>query len=627
MGQKSRQKRLARNDLRPARESTAPRGPRQSSSRPELKHRWLARLIAGVVVPLVLLGLVEITLRLGRFGYPTRFFEGTGDGKTLTTNQKFAWQFYSRAKATSPVPLLFPKEKAAGTFRIFILGESAAAGTPDPAFGCARQLELMLGEQYPGKRFEVINAAMRGIDSHIVRQIAGECAQLSPDLFIIYMGNNELIGLHAPSPEEFQLSANVHWIRLQHSIKRTKLAQLGDSLLAKMSQGRKAKEQDMEFFRRQRLAFDDPKREPVYRNYAANLRDICHLAEAAGAQAMVCTVGVNLRDFPPLGSLHRRDWNSEQQKQWEQFFAAGVAAEARRDFPAALTNYESAARLDDHFAELLFRMARCYEAAGKVNEAPQYFSRARDWDAIQFRTDSRLNNLARSVVTNAGPRTHLVDVEKSFAASALAENGVPGERVFHEHVHLKFDCDHRFATTLLPEIGTALKLPPSSRPLLTREECARRLAYTAIDEGNMKAAIARLTAHPPFLDQIDHASRQAAADAEVQRRLGQVSREEVDRTINAYREAIQARPEDWMLRFNLGNLLTQMNQPRAAAAEFAEVVKRLPGNRTFRMGYGTALLQAGLRYDAAEQFTATLKIDPDYQPAQQALAAAQGRVR
>ncbi len=627
MGQKSRQKRSARNEPRPPKENAAQRGSRRSSSRPELKHRWLARLIASVVVPLVLLGLIEITLRLCGSGYSTRFFEDTGDGKTLTTNQKFAWQFYSRAKATSPVPLLFPKQKAAGTFRIFILGESAAAGTPDPAFGFARQLELMLSEQYPAQRFEIINAAMRGIDSHIVRQIAGECARLSPDLFIIYMGNNELIGLHAPSAEEFQFSANVHWIRLQHAIKRTKLAQLGDSILARMSKGGKAREQDMEFFRRQRLAFDDPKREPVYRNYARNLRDICGFAESAGAQALVCSVGVNLRDFPPLGSLRRRDWNSEREKQWEQFVSAGVAAEARRDFSTALTNYESASRLDDHFAELLFRMARCYEAVGKLNEARQHYVLARDWDAIQFRTDSRLNSAARSVATNALLRARFVDAERSFAASPLAENGIPGEQIFHEHVHLKFDGDYHLATTLLPEIAAALKLSPPPKLQLTRDECARRLAYTSIDEGNMKVAIARLTANPPFLDQLEHAARQAAADADVQRRLGQVAREEVDRTINTYREAIQARPDDWMLRFNLGNLLTQMNQPRAAAAEFAEVVKRLPGNRTLRMGYGTALLQSGLRYDAAEQFTAALKIDPDYPPAQQALAGARGRSR
>src|SRR5678815_2931423 len=103
-------------------------------------------------------------------------------------------------------------------------------------------------------------------------------------------------------------------------------------------------------------------------------------------------------------------------------------------------------------------MARCYEAAGKWNEARQHYGLARDWDAIQFRTDSRLNNAARAVATNGLSRARLVDVERSVAASLLAENGIPGERIFHEHVHLKFDCDHHLATTLLPEVAAALKL-------------------------------------------------------------------------------------------------------------------------------------------------------------------------
>ena len=140
----------------------------------------------------------------------------------------------------------------------------------------------------------------------------------------------------------------------------------------------------------------------------------------------------------------------------------------------------------------------------------------------------------------------------------------------------------------------------------------------------MKTAIARLTANPPFLDQLEHAARQSAADAEVQQRLGNVSREEVDRTIATYTQAIQARPDDWMLRFNFANLLTQVGQSRAAANEFAEVVNRLPGHRTFRVGYGNALLQSGQRAEAAAQFTAALKIDPDNAAAQQGLKAAGG---
>ncbi|HTD65728.1 MAG TPA: tetratricopeptide repeat protein, partial [Candidatus Limnocylindria bacterium] len=464
--------------------------------------------------------------------------------------------------------------------------------------------------------------AMRGIDSHAVRQIAAECAELSPDLFIIYMGNNEMIGLHAPSPEEFQLSANVHWLRLQHTLKRTKLAQLGESLLARAFKKRPVPDQDMDFFRRQRIAFDDPIRNTVYKNCTANLRDICQFASSAGAKSIVCSVGTNLRDFPPLGSLHRRDLTPEQQKQWEQAFAAGKEAEARREPLLALTNYESAARLDDHFGELLFRMARCYEAAGKPADARRHYALARDWDAIQFRTDIRLNDAIRAVAASDGSKMRFIDIEKNFTASRLAENGIPGARIFHEHVHLTFDGDHQIASWLLPEVAGTLKLPPPTPPRLARDECARRLAYTSLDEGNMKVAIARLTANPPFLDQVDHALRQAAANAEIQEKMGSVSGERIDVAIATYATAIRARPGDWMLHFNLANLLSQVGQHREAAAEFAEVIKRLPGHRSLRAAYGNALLQAGQFQEAERQFAAALKVDPNYPPAQQGMKSA-----
>ena len=380
----------------------------------------------------------------------------------------------------------------------------------------------------------------------------------------------------------------------------------------------------MAFLRRQRLAFDDPRREPVYENFAANLRDICRSAKTAGAQTLVCSVAVNLHDFPPLGSLHRPGLSAEQLKQWERDYADGIAAEARRDFGSALSIYEAAAAEDGFFADLLFRMARCSEALRQTNEARAFYGQARDRDALQFRADSRLNRLARSVAVESGPRARFVDVEKFLAASPLASNGVPGERIFHEYVPFKFDGDYQLAASLLPEVAAVLKIPPPSQVPLSRDECARRLACTPIDEANMKAAITRLTANPPFLDQLDHTARQVAADSEVQQRLGKVSREEIARTVAIYTQAIQARPDDWMLHFNFANLQTQLGQPRSAAAEFAEVVKRLPSHRTFRTSYANALLQSGQRAEAAEQFAAALKIDPDYAPAQQGLKAARG---
>ena len=94
-----------------------------------------------------------------------------------------------------------------------------------------------------------------------------------------------------------------------------------------------------------------------------------------------------------------------------------------------------------------------------------------------------------------------------------------------------------------------------------------------------------------------------------------------------YREALAANPEDWMFHFNYGNLLNQFNQPAAAAAEYEVVVQEFPRHRAFRLAYGNALLQSGRAPLALAQFDTILQLDPDFQPAREALAAARRRLR
>src|ERR1700757_742822 len=91
-----------------------------------------------------------------------------------------------------------PKTKAPGTYRIFVLGESAAMGDPDSAYGFSRYLEVMLRERYPATRFEVVNTGSVAINSHVTLQIAEGLAKEKPDLFILYSGNNEVVGPYGP---------------------------------------------------------------------------------------------------------------------------------------------------------------------------------------------------------------------------------------------------------------------------------------------------------------------------------------------------------------------------------------------------------------------------------------------
>ena len=82
--------------------------------------------------------------------------------------------------------------------RIFVFGESAAEGDPQPVFGLPRMLQAMLSLRYPGVRFEVVNAAMTAINSYAVLPIARDCANADGDIWVIYMGNNEVVGPFGP---------------------------------------------------------------------------------------------------------------------------------------------------------------------------------------------------------------------------------------------------------------------------------------------------------------------------------------------------------------------------------------------------------------------------------------------
>lgn len=589
----------------------------------------LLRALLALVVPALLLAVAEFLLRVVGYGYPTTFFVKTHDGKALTTNRRFAWRFMSRANATQPVPAFFTTEKPRGTFRIFVLGESAAQGTPAPAFGFARILEVMLERQFPERRFEIINAAMRGINSHALVPIAKECARLSPDLFLVYLGNNETVGLYAPEPEAFNLAAHPQLIRVMQGAKRLRLAQLVESG-ARRWRGTASPRpaQDMAFFRSQRLAFDDPRRVPVYENFRRNLLEICGAARAANAKAIVSTLAVNVTAFPPLASLHRAGLSGADLAEWEAAFKKGTEAEAAGQFTVALTNYAEAARLDDHFAELHFRLAACHEATGNRESARRHFLLARDWDALQFRADGRQNDLVREVALSMRDLgLELLDADRIFAEAGQGDHPAPASLLFHEHVHFKFDGDYLLARSFLPLVVKSLGLAGgATKDLASRQECAAALAFTEWDSISVDSAMARMTARPPFLDQADHARRQAQKEHDLQQRLQLFQQQDgFRRASEGYRAALERRPKDWQLHFNLGCLRNDFGDKTNAVPAYLTAVNLMPEALPLRIGLAQALWDTGQKDSALAHLNEALRLDPEFSPAKEALGQVAGR--
>ena len=100
-----------------------------SLSRP---RRWLFRLAAMVLGPLLLLAILEVGLRLAGIGHPMSFFLPMQiNGKAcLVENDRFGWRFFGPEMARAPFPFVIPKVKPPDTIRVFVFGESAALAIP-----------------------------------------------------------------------------------------------------------------------------------------------------------------------------------------------------------------------------------------------------------------------------------------------------------------------------------------------------------------------------------------------------------------------------------------------------------------------------------------------------------------
>jgi len=162
--------------------------------------RRCGRLALAVCVPLCALGLLEWGLRRGGAGYPTAFLvpveiDGTPH---LANNPFYGYRFFDPRLARNPAPIRIASTAPTGIVRVAVLGESAAQGDPLLEYGLPRTLEKLLNAQPDGPRYEVINAAMTAINSHVLVDIARALAVARPDIVVLYIGNNEVIGPYGP---------------------------------------------------------------------------------------------------------------------------------------------------------------------------------------------------------------------------------------------------------------------------------------------------------------------------------------------------------------------------------------------------------------------------------------------
>lgn len=580
-------------------------------------RKILFYFIALLLIPLIFFALLESVLRLSGYGYPTRFFvsKEINRQKVYLANWEFGKRFFSPQMYREPLPVFFPAEKGKDVYRIFILGESAAMGDPRAQYGFWRILEVLLRERYPQVRFEIINTAMTGINSHVLYAITQDCVRHQPDLFVIYAGNNEAVGPFGAGTVFSPVTPRLWMIRSSLGAKDLRIGQFVEDTIhwGFLNRQAAASWKGMSMIH-QVVPLDDPWLQRGYRHFKQNLRDICETAAKAGARVIVSTVAANLKDCAPFASTHRRDLTEIEEVEWNSHYERGLVLEEQGKTVEALAAFRKAEALDDRYAALQYRLARILYKNGEFETSGDRYQKALELDALRFRADSKINEIIREVsqqYTASGAQ--VVDFEKHIRKKSA--NELPGERTFYDHVHLKFLGNYQLASLVADECAKALPAslvsegtPANSR--LTMNECAKRLAYTEWDQINILGDISKRLGEPPFAYQLDQEESLERLNQGI-RRLTNRSREEVVADSTAmYEAALASAHGDPYLRFGYAQLLTEDDRHAEAASQYEWLCRYNPYEPQFWNQWAQSLAEQKKYEEALSQIEEALRLRP-----------------
>ncbi len=549
-------------------------------------------LAAWLIVPPLLLIMGELGLRMAGYGVSTQLFNLRElNGNTVCmSNSMFFQQFYTARFQRGVDEFCMPVPKPPNTYRIFVFGSSAAQGHPAPDFAFWRILGTMLRAQARGMRTEIYSLAMAGSNSHVMRAAAKACAAHQPDLFLVYMGNNELNSC---------MTQNLVWDSLppRLALRCLHLATaLNDSRLFQWF--RDLPDRDNAPPRREGPAKSlDAKR--IHQYYRTNVNDICRFARAAGAQVLLCTVGTRLREMVPEGN-HRAGLDAGTAQLWNDACDAGKNLSAQGQFQAALAAYARAESIDSSHAGTAYGMACCHYALGEYADARREFVRARDLDARNFCAKSITNNILREIAgAHARDGVHLVDTVKALADAS--PHGIEGPELFLDHVHLSFEGNYVLALTVLKALAQIVPFLLTDAPPMSSEECRQRLAMAPPD---MRTLLAFQVEYGSTLtlEKTDSLKQEIAQlDGEIGSRADEMRRE-------AWRKAARTDPGNEEVRVKSAG---QARDPVAALEEARALVADFPYSwKALRMLAGVCALNGDSK-SAIEKASQLLSLRPD----------------
>ena len=374
-------------------------------------------------------------------------------------------------------PQEFPREKPERTFRIFGLGGSTVHGRPY-ANGSSfiKWMELELGGRDSSREYETVNCGGLSYASYRLTTLLDEVLHYEPDLIVIATGHNEFLEDRSFGVEKSR-PAWMRWVASQGDHLRTvNLARrvfVGESDGEEVAHERSGLNPEVEARLDTKSGYasyhrDERWRKNVIDQYEDALREMAEACRNAKVPLILVNLGENLRDCPPFKSEHGAELAAESLQRWQQLFDRASELESAKP-DEAIQLYRQAESIDDDYALLAFRMGRCHDRLGNVDQARSYYQRARQLDICPLRMIEELHSRLKLVAGEAN--VPLVDAEA--LAASISPDGIPGNNCFMDHVHPDIGSHQQIGRLLADEVE-AMGLVATKDPW---NEMQRRRAY------------------------------------------------------------------------------------------------------------------------------------------------------
>jgi len=558
---------------------------------------WVFRGIL-VALPFVVLGLLELGLRLGGFGHDLEplFVASPQHPEYLQANPRAVARFFNRpeeAPAVSIETAYFRAQKAPGTFRVFVQGESSAAGFP---YGLGASLAGVLDQRFerafPDREVEVISTAMAAVNSYALLDFADEIIAQQPDAVVLYVGHNEYLGILGVG-SSLRMASRPWLTRAFLAARDWRLFQLMARIVAKAGAEPSAPLTTASDTLMARVAGERsiPLRSAVFNRgveqFETNLGALLEKYRRAGVPVFIGTLVSNERDQMPLAVLSGAESDS-----------AGAARTA-------------------------YLAAQDAEGSGDFSAARQGYAWARDLDPLRFRAPSLFNEVVARLAKAHGAT--LVDVHHVFVDAS--PHGLIGNGLILEHVHPNLDGYSLLADAFFQSmIGRGL--PGRPQVVVPGPQAMLEMPVSDIDRWLGEYKVTRVQSAWPFtptshqralppprsegerLAQEVYAQRMTwpeAQDALRQYYRSVGNRAEYTRGTTILADAFPFTPG---IQFESAAALIDAGRPADALRYARRALDLEPRNVNHLLVYAHALLLTGQREEGRAALERVLQIDP-----------------